>query len=137
MKTLMASLFCGFVFGLGLAVSQMVNPAKVLAFLDIFGDWDPSLALVMGGALAVTLIFFRRISSTSAPLLDTHFRLPSKTRIDRRLLGGATIFGLGWGMIGYCPGPALASIASGATAPLIVVGSMILGFWLHRRVFGE
>lgn len=110
----LAALGAGLVFGLGLAVSQMVNPAKVLAFLDLAGDWDPSLALVMGGALAVALPGFRTVLRRPRPLFAEGFRVPAKhAAVDGRLLGGALLFGVGWGLVGLCPGPAVASLAYG------------------------
>ena len=108
---LVAALVSGLLFGFGLAVSQMVNPAKVLAFLDVAGDWDPSLALVLAGAVAVTLVAFRVILKRPRPALAASFSLPAKTRIDGRLLGGAALFGLGWGLVGLCPGPAVGGLA--------------------------
>ncbi len=105
------ALVCGTLFGAGLAASGMTDPAKVQGFLDITGLWDPSLVFVMGGAVAVTLVGFRFVLNQSGPLLATEFDLPTKTAIDRRLLSGAALFGIGWGISGFCPGPAIASIA--------------------------
>ncbi len=135
MKRLLLALFCGFIFGLGLSLSQMINPEKVIAFLDVTGNWDPSLAFVMAGALAVTLISFRRIPLRASPILDTEFKLPVKNQIDRDLIGGAAIFGLGWGMIGYCPGPVVAALGIGLSDAVIVMVSLLLGFFVHKILF--
>ncbi len=120
----------GIVFGLGLAISQMINPQKVLAFLDVAGDWDPSLALVMGGALAVTFTAYRLVLRRPSPLFATRFHLPTRTDIDARLLAGAAIFGIGWGAAGYCPGPAIAGIALagyGFLEPFVFIAALLVG----------
>lgn len=132
MKQSIAALVAGIVFGVGLAVSQMVNPAKVLGFLDITGRWDPSLALVMSGALAVTFVGFRLTQSRSAPLFGPRFELPTRRDLDRRLIGGAVVFGVGWGLVGFCPGPAFASLGFGLIESLIFVLAMIAGAWLQQ-----
>lgn len=111
MRRELTALFTGLVFGTGLALSGMVYPLKVLGFLDIAGHWDPSLALVMLGAIAVTLPGFALVSRRQRPLFDVKFYLPQKTDLDARLLSGAALFGVGWGIAGYCPGPALAALA--------------------------
>lgn len=123
----------GLLFGLGLAVSQMVNPAKVLNFLDVAGTWDPTLALVMGGALLVTIPAFRIVLRRPAPLLDGRFHLPSRQDIDRRLLIGAGLFGIGWGIGGLCPGPALVAVLSGLPDVLAFVAAMVLGHYLVAK----
>jgi uncharacterized membrane protein YedE/YeeE len=128
----LGALLAGIVFGLGLAVSQMINPAKVLAFLDIAGRWDPSLALVMAGALAVTALGYRLALKRPAPLLAERFELPTLREIDRRLLAGAVVFGIGWGLVGFCPGPAIASLALGVKESLIFVAAMLAGMALFR-----
>ena len=110
MRHALAALAAGLLFGLGLTVSQMANPAKVLGFLDLAGDWDPSLAFVLAGAVATAALGFRLVQRAGRPLLAPAFRLPTATRIDRPLLLGAAIFGLGWGLVGFCPGPALAAL---------------------------
>ena len=111
----------------------MVNPAKVLGFLDVTGTWDPSLILVMGAGLAITLLTFRPLLKRPRPLLDTQFHVPSKTEIDRQLLTGAGIFGIGWGLVGYCPGPAIASLAYGQTESVIFLVAMVAGLYGSRR----
>lgn len=131
MKNLSA-LAAGMVFGLGLAISQMVNPDKVLGFLDVTGNWDPSLALVMGGAVAVTLIAFRLSASRKRPLFDRDFLKPEKTRLDAPLLLGSAAFGVGWGLAGYCPGPALASLSVGSLEALVFVIAMGAGSYAWR-----
>ena len=128
-----SALICGVLFGLGLAISEMVNPAKVLGFLDVAGKWDPSLVLVLAAGLAVALLTFRPIIKHSRPLLDHQFYLPSETNIDRQLLTGAVIFGIGWGLVGYCPGPAIASLAYGQIESVIFLMAMVAGFYGSRR----
>jgi uncharacterized protein len=127
-----AALLAGLVFGLGLAVSRMVDPAKVLAFLDVAGRWDPSLALVMAGALGVALVGYRLAFKRPMPLFDDGFRLPTKRDIDARLVAGAALFGVGWGLVGFCPGPALASLAYGQLPSALFVAAMLLGMALYR-----
>lgn len=129
---LLGALLAGIVFGIGLAVSQMINPAKVLAFLDFAGRWDPSLALVMAGALAVAFVGFRAVFRRPAPLLAARFEVPAVREIDARLLAGAILFGIGWGLVGFCPGPALASLAHGSKGSIIFVAAMAAGAWLHK-----
>jgi uncharacterized protein len=126
MKLLMA-LLAGLVFGLGLIVSGMTDPSKVTGFLDLAGAWDPSLALVMGGAIAVGLIAFRMARTRTQAVLGGPMQLPAARQIDRRLVLGGLTFGVGWGLAGFCPGPALASIATGGSKPLIFTGAMLLG----------
>jgi uncharacterized protein len=127
MKTKLAALLAGTLFGLGLAISQMINPQKVLAFLDIFGNWDPSLAFVLGGAVAVSFVGFRIAGQRQAPFLATRFHAPTRTDLDRRLLLGAGIFGIGWGLAGYCPGPAISALALGTFEPVIFLAAMAAG----------
>ena len=117
----------GIVFGLGLGVSQMVNPQKVLGFLDIAGDWDPSLALVMGGAVVVGFLTFRLVLRRPAPVLAKTFVIPDRTDLDFRLFAGAGTFGIGWGLVGLCPGPAVGSFAYGSDQTLLFVGAMVIG----------
>ncbi|MGR3570473.1 DUF6691 family protein [Brevirhabdus sp.] len=128
-----AGLVSGLIFGLGLIISGMADPAKVLNFLDIFGTWDPSLAFVMGGAILVTMPGYWLATRQSAPLLGGTFQLPTKTDLDARLLSGAAIFGVGWGLGGFCPGPALTALPIAATGTLVFVPAMLVGMWLGRR----
>lgn len=126
MKSLTAFI-SGLIFGVGLIVSGMTNPAKVIGFLDLAGAWDMSLAFVMGGAILVGLIAFRIAAKRPKALLGDTMRLPTATQIDRRLIGGALAFGVGWSLAGYCPGPALASLLSGSGKPVIFVVAMLAG----------
>ena len=128
----LVSLVAGVVFGLGLAVAEMTNPLKVLDFLDLAGNWDPSLAFVMGGAVLVTLVAFRFVLRRAVPLYGDRFHLPTLTQLDRKLLGGAALFGIGWGLAGYCPGPALATILSGNSETWLFVPAMLVGGALQR-----
>lgn len=134
MAVLLAAVVSGIVFGLGLAVSQMVDPAKVLAFLDVAGAWDPSLALVMAGAIAVTLPGYRLVLRGDHPAFAPRFALPMATAIDGRLIAGAALFGIGWGLVGLCPGPAIASLAYGVTGSLYFIAAMAAGMLLARLV---
>ncbi len=133
---ILTSFIVGLIFGLGLIISQMINPAKVLAFLDVAGDWDPSLALVMGGALAVTAIGYKVLDRRHKPLFSDIFQKPGRNDLDIRLIGGASVFGVGWGLAGLCPGPALVVLSSGATEALVFCVAMIAGMaaykWLER-----
>ncbi len=134
-KRNLAGLVAGVLFGIGLAVSQMVNPAKVQAFLDIAGDWDPSLLLTMGSAILVTLFFFRRVLRKAKPLWDRRFFLPLKTRADKRLVLGSALFGTGWGLVGFCPGPAIAAMTFFSwEAPAFVI-SMLAGILVYDLIF--
>lgn len=133
-QRLLAALAAGLLFGVGLVVSQMSSPTKVLAFLDVAGNWDPSLALVMGAALLVTLPAFRLILGRSQPLFDERFHLPVNSSIDLRLLLGAAIFGIGWGLAGFCPGPALAALGAGQADPWLFVFGLLLGSWVAGRL---
>lgn len=134
-RTSLIALAAGLLFGIGLAVSGMFDPAKVLGFLDIAaiasGGWDPSLAFVMAGGLAVTLPAFQLARRWKQPVAAPQFQTPSAKGIDRRLLLGALLFGIGWGLVGYCPGPALAAIAFGAIGTLVFVLAMMAGMWLQ------
>lgn len=128
------SLIAGLVFGIGLIISGMTNPAKVVGFLDLAGLWDPSLALVMGGAIAVGVVAFQIVRKRSTSLLGDPIRLPSATQVDRRLLLGGVAFGIGWGLAGFCPGPALASLATGGTKPAIFTVAMIGGMVIYELI---
>lgn len=134
MVLVLAALGAGVLFGLGLSISEMINPAKVLAFLDIAGAWDPSLALVMAGALLVTLPAYRAAQGRPRPMLAERFYWPTAQVIDFRLICGAALFGIGWGLVGFCPGPAFASVAFGAPKPFIFIGAMVIGAMLARMV---
>ncbi len=132
MNILLTSFVSGLVFALGLGISGMTQPAKVIAFLDIAGNWDPSLAFVMIGAIVVYAPLYRLIRRLPSPLFSSTFALPTRKDIDRRLLGGAALFGVGWGLGGFCPGPALASLAGGETSVLLFVASMLAGMYLYK-----
>ncbi|MDG1907650.1 MAG: YeeE/YedE family protein [Pseudomonadales bacterium] len=124
----------GLLFGAGLAASGMTNPEKVQGFLDLTGVWDPSLMFVMGGAVVVTLISFRFILKLSRPVFSEQFHLPSSTSIDTRLIIGAALFGTGWGLVGYCPGPALAAIAYLNSDVMIFLVAMFVGAFLGQEL---
>ena len=131
------SLLAGLVFGFGLILSGMADPGKVLGFLDLAGPWDPSLALVMVGAIAVGLVVFRISKQRTKSLLGLELKLPTARHIDRRLVGGSLLFGVGWGVAGFCPGPALAALGMGELKAAVFVVAMLLGMglfeWLQRR----
>lgn len=135
MPRMIVALFAGTLFGVGLAVSGMMNPAKIVGFLDIAGDWDPTLAFVMGGALLITIPAFRVILERPRPLLADGFALPTKSALDVRLLGGAALFGVGWGLSGFCPGPAVAALVTGLVPVFAFVGAMVAGMVLYAWVF--
>ena len=124
---IVTSLLAGLVFGLGLIVSGMANPAKVLGFLDLAGSWDPSLAFVMAGAVAVGTVAFLLARRRSVSLLGLDMKLPVARGIDRRLIGGSVMFGVGWGVAGFCPGPALVAFGMGELKALGFVAAMLLG----------
>ena len=126
------SLLAGLLFGAGVTVAEMTNPAKVQAFLDIAGNWDPSLALVMGSALLVSGCAYLVAGRRSKSLLGEPFQIPQSSVVDVRLLVGAAIFGVGWGLGGFCPGPALAALVTGSQSVLLFAGSMLLGILLTR-----
>ena len=132
---MLVALFAGALFGLGLAVSGMTNPAKVIGFLDFAGGWDPTLAFVMGGALLVTIPAFRLILGRPRPILADGFALPAKSTLDARLLGGAALFGVGWGLSGFCPGPAVVALVTGLTPVFAFVAAMVAGMVLYAWVF--
>src|SRR5690606_7473411 len=126
----------GLLFGIGLVVSGMANPAKVLNFLDLFGTWDPSLAFVLGGAVLVTFIGYRLVRLRDKPVIGGSFHLPTRNDIDTRVIAGPAVFGIGWGLGGFCPGPALTALGLGAPGTLAFVPAMILGMWA-ARLLGE
>lgn len=134
MRLPISTFIAGLLFGGGLTVSQMVNPEKVISFLDITGDWDPSLAFVMGGALIVTLVGYRLVLKRKTPLFDETFRLPTRNDIDAPLLMGAAVFGIGWGLAGLCPGPALASASFAGQNAYIFVGTMVATIFAYRFI---
>ncbi len=134
MARLLLALAAGAVFGAGLSVSQMVDPRKVLAFLDVTGRWDPSLALVMAAALAVTGVGYRLAWRRERPALAPRFELPTRRDVYARLVGGAELFGLGWGIAGFCPGPALASVAAPNAGTLVFVAALVVGTLVGRRL---
>jgi uncharacterized membrane protein YedE/YeeE len=129
-----AALLSGLVFGLGLIVSGMANPAKVLGFLDLAGAWDPSLAFVMAGAIGVGLVAFRIARGRSTSLLGTPMALPTNRVIDRRLVAGSVLFGIGWGVAGFCPGPALVALGFGANKALVFVAAMLAGMFVFELI---
>ena len=129
------ALLAGTLFGLGLAISRMMNPAKVVGFLDVAGDWDPTLAFVMGGALLITIPTFRVILNRPRPILADGFALPTKSALDARLIGGAALFGVGWGLSGFCPGPAVAALVTGLTPVFAFVAAMMAGMVLYSWIF--
>lgn len=129
-KEWLAALAAGTIFGFGLALSQMADPGRVLGFLDVAGNWDPTLLFVMGGALAVTLVSFRVVLKRPAPALGGRFHLPTKQDLDMPLIGGSALFGVGWGLVGFCPGPAIASVAWGLWPSFVFIAAMLPGAWL-------
>ena len=132
MLSSITALACGLIFGLGLLLSGMGNPAKVQNFLDFFGQWDPSLALVMGGAIAIGLIAFSWAKTRSKALLGEPMQLPGNTAIDKKLLTGSALFGVGWGLAGFCPGPALMNLATLQAEVWIFVAAMLAGMVLQH-----
>lgn len=133
-KFLLAALLSGALFGLGLAMSGMTDPRIVLGFLDVFGDFDPTLMFVLGGAVATTTLLFRFVLRRGSPVLADTFQLSSLKHVDRKLLAGAALFGIGWGIAGYCPGPALAGLGIGSVEALWFIPAMLAGILLHRVV---
>lgn len=131
-KLTLAALASGALFGVGLVLSGMTDARRVLGFLDVFGSFDPSLLFVLGGAVATTALSFRFVLRQRRPLLASTFELPQAKHVDRRLLGGAAVFGVGWGIAGYCPGPALVGLGAGASEALWFVPAMLAGTLLHR-----
>jgi uncharacterized membrane protein YedE/YeeE len=126
-KAALAPLLCGLLFGIGLAVSGMVNPAKVLGFLDVTGKWDPSLLMVMAGGVIVFAIGFQWVKRRPGPLFAAKFEVPTRRDIDPKLVAGAALFGIGWGLAGFCPGPALTGLAFGLTKVYVFVAAMVAG----------
>ncbi|GAB2881074.1 YeeE/YedE thiosulfate transporter family protein [Microbulbifer echini] len=132
MKTTVTALLAGLIFGLGLLLSGMANPEKVLGFLDITGAWDPSLALVMAGAIAVSLPAFQWLKGRGESLLKVPLQLPTNTHIDRRLVIGGLLFGIGWGLAGFCPGPAIVASGAGQEKALVFTLAMLAGMGIFR-----
>ncbi|MEJ6394525.1 DUF6691 family protein [Gymnodinialimonas sp. 2305UL16-5] len=131
---LLATYVIGLIFGLGISISGMANPAKVLNFFDLFGHWDPSLIFVMGGALITTFIGYKLAFGREAPVLADSFALPTSRLIDAKLIGGAAIFGLGWGIAGFCPGGALPALGTGRWEVFAFVAALIAGIVLAKLI---
>lgn len=132
MNRIILALISGSLFGAGLAFSGMADPARVQAFLDLFGSWDPTLAFVMGGALIPMAVAWQIQRRLEKPFADAHFDLPGTTKIDAKLVAGAMLFGIGWGISGLCPGPAIANLAIAPMQAAITVAAMLAGIALHR-----
>jgi len=133
MNRVLIALLSGLIFGAGLVVSEMVNPVKVQDFLDLFGHWDVSLAFVMGGAVAVTLLSSRFILKRKTPFFAERFYMAVKTSVDSRLILGASLFGIGWGLSGYCPGPGILSAMINPAEAIIFLPALIVGGWIGQR----
>ena len=139
MKNNITAAIVGSIFALGLGIAGMTDPQKVLSFLDIFGGWDPSLAFVMGGAISIHFLFYRLAKNWTNPVFSKEWHIPKNQKLSRSLVLGALIFGIGWGLAGFCPGPGLASIATLEARPLVFVAGMLLGmlgFRVLDRKFG-
>ncbi len=139
-KRNLLALVAGALFGAGLAAAGMTDPRKVQAFLDLFGAWDPTLVFVMGAAVTVTLVCFRLVLRRKTPLFDDKFWLPTRTDIDFRLVFGSVLFGIGWGLFGYCPAPAVGALVYGHSEAFLFVGAMLAGVfveWGWRRIRGS
>ena len=134
MKPLMTAFLAGILFALGLGIGGMTQPSKVVGFLDLFGNWDPSLIFVMLGAIVVNASLYPLIRKRSAPLFMPTFSIPTRKDVDLRLVGGAALFGIGWGLGGFCPGPAIVATASAQSMVLIFVAAMVAGMYLFQIV---
>lgn len=132
MRNILPGLLVGVIFGAGLALSDMVNPARVLAFLDVAGDWDATVAFVMGGALIPSAVAYAVMRRMDRPLLEEQFRIPKSREITPKLLAGASLFGVGWGLVGLCPGPAIAGLAFGRWELWLFAAAMLGGMLLHK-----
>lgn len=132
MRATIPAMLAGVLFGGGLAVSDMVNPARVLGFLDVAGAWDPTLAFVMGGAVLASAAGYILSRRLRAPLFGKSFFIPENRQLDSHLIGGAALFGVGWGLVGFCPGPAIAGLNYGLWQPWLFVAAMLAGMVLHR-----
>jgi uncharacterized membrane protein YedE/YeeE len=133
MKRIIIALISGLIFGAGLVISEMVNPVKVQDFLDFFGNWDPSLAFVMGGAVVVTLFSSRFIMKRKTPIFAERFYMAVTTSIDSRLILGASLFGIGWGLSGYCPGPGIINAMINPTEAMMFLPALVIGGWIGQR----
>ena len=131
-QRLFVSLLAGLIFGFGLALSGMTDPDRVLNFLDVAGHWDPSLLFVLGGAVGVTVLTFSLVLRRQSPVLDDHFHFSRLVKIDRKLISGAVLFGLGWGISGYCPGPAITMLANPGWETWVFLPSMLLGLFVRN-----
>lgn len=134
MRNPVPALLVGIIFGAGLALSDMINPARVQAFLDIAGHWDPTLLFVMGAAIIPSAVAYLLRRKMDRPLLANQFFIPENRALDRPLILGAILFGIGWGLVGFCPGPALSGLVLGTWQPWLFVGAMLAGMFLHRIV---
>ncbi len=134
---LIAFYLIGLLFGIGISISGMANPAKVLNFFDVAGSWDPSLIFVMGGALVVTFVGYRVVLGHGRPLLDSQFHLPAPKALDLRLVGGSAVFGIGWGIAGFCPGGALPALGTGRGEVILFVAAMLAGILLARALSAQ
>lgn len=137
MRRILPGLVVGLIFGAGLALSDMINPGRVLAFLDVAGAWDPTLAFVMGGAIIPSAVGYAIVRRMQRPLFAEEFRIPQNRTVEPQLLAGATLFGVGWGLAGLCPGPAIAGLAFGKWELWLFVVAMLAGMLLHRGLFAE
>ena len=138
MLKLLTALLAGFIFAIGLGIAGMTQPLRVISFLDIFGDWNPALAFVMIGAIAVHSLSYLIARNKKSPALDANFYIPKKNTIDSKLISGSALFGVGWGLGGFCPGPAITSLASGSAVVFTFAASMALGmlFFKSLQIFG-
>lgn len=134
MKTVLSSFFIGILFALGLGLSGMTQPQNVISFLDIFGQWDGALAFVMIGAISTHFYLLKVILNQKKPLLADRFHNPQKTQIDKKMVMGASLFGIGWGLVGYCPAPAVVALATGTLQPLLFVISMVIGMMTYQFI---
>ena len=132
MMRILATYLIGLVFGVGIAISGMANPAKVLNFFDVAGTWDPSLAFVMGGALVTTFIGYKLVFGRSAPIMDGRFHLPTLRTIDLKLVGGSAVFGIGWGIAGFCPGGALPALGTGRWEVFVFTAALLAGVFIAK-----
>lgn len=131
---ILISFFVGLMFAFGLGVSGMTQPHKVIGFLNVFGDWDPTLLAVMFGAVVVHFLAYRLVKRFPQPWASKEWHIPTKRELTPQLIYGSIVFGMGWGMAGFCPGPALTTAAAGSTQAIIFVFSMLVGMWLYRKL---